>query len=222
MTTEEIQDSILLADLYTLEITDLLLAEQKKGCNGCKHEGPVNQITNLVLSLENRISRNDLGSDTAKIYTCLLTAIENFSGSSVVDPNALVDGITIIVDGGSGSNLPPWIDVNWSEMTNDVDGYRDTYYNPLWIGLNPAITREGTIMYRVDVDYTNDGNGTIVFNDGKGFYDGSFFRAENYQPYGTVSPTIQVLVTWVTIPNPPTNGIVDDNNNTFTFTGGTI
>ena len=84
---------------------------------------------------------------------------------------------------------PDWKDVPWSAMTNDVAGYRDTYFNADWIGLNPMIQIAGVTMYVVGVDYDNDGNGNITFKSGKGLYDGQYFRAGNYQAY-TAPPIV--------------------------------
>jgi len=204
MTIEEIQDTILLANSFTLELTDLLLEEQKKGCSGCKYEGQINQINNLVLSLENRISRNDLSLDTYKIYSCLLTAIENFSGSSVIDPNALVSGITIIVDGGgSGDDTPDSIDVFYSDMTgDDGNGGRTTYTNTDLIGWIPFIQTLGVSMLYIDVDFTWNSSTAVLELLPNGnlpaIYSGGTFRITGYKRDGDVpiNPLVPLLINW--------------------------
>lgn len=194
---QQILDLTLLSSTYMVELGLEAIAEQKKGCGGCNDLKKIEQLIMLNEQLYEKVEAGDYGLETSMLYNCLLKAVASFDGASAsIDPNSITDGITIIVEGGGGSNLPPWKDVFWSEMSNDVDGYKDTYYNPAWAGYNPAITRQGTIMYQVDIDYANDGNGTIVFNDGKGFYDGEFFRAENYQPYGTVIPLTPLFIDW--------------------------
>lgn len=196
---QQILDLTLLSSTYLVELGMEAIAEQKKGCMDCSDLNKIEQLIMLNEQLYEKIAENSYGKDTDMLYNCLLKAVASFDGASAsIDPNSVTDGITIIVEGGGGgSNLPIWIDVPWSEMSNDVDGYRDTYYNPAWVGYNPAITRQGTVMYQVDIDYSNDGNGTIVFNDGKGFYDGEFFRAENYQPYGDVPPAlVDLFINW--------------------------
>lgn len=195
---QQILDLTLISSAYMVELGLDVIAEQNKGCSGCGDMKKIEQLIMLNEQLFEKIAENDYGKETDMLYNCLLKAVASFDGSSTtLDPNSVTDGITIIVE-GDGSNLPIWRDVFWSDMTNDVDGYRDTYYNPAWAGFNPAITRQGTIMYQVDVDYTNNGNGTIVFNEGKGFYDGEFFRAENYQPYGDapVIPLVPLFIDW--------------------------
>ena len=187
-TINEITNSILLAKAYQNELTDALLEAQINGCTDINSQSQINRLENLIISLESRIERNVLDDNTDVIYSCLLTAIANYSGSSLsIDPNASVPSIIIDVI-NTGNNLPDWIDVPWSAMTNDVAGYRDTYFNADWIGLNPAIQIPGVTMYVVGVDYDNDGNGNITFRAGKGLYDGQYFRAGNYQAY-TPLPT---------------------------------
>lgn len=204
MNIEEIQQTILLSQAYTLELTDKLLEEQKKGCSGCKYESQVNQIINLIVSLENRISRNDLGSDTAKIYDCLLTAIENFSGSSVIDPNAIVGGITIIVEGGgSGSDMPAPIDVFYSDMTgDDGNGGRTVYTNTDLIGWIPFVQTTGVSMLYIDIDFTwNSSTGVLeLLPNGNlpAIYDGSTFRITGYKRDGDVpvNPLVPLFIDW--------------------------
>ena len=310
MVEQEIIDLTQIAKSYLIELGSEMIDEQKKGCDDCadKISWKIQQIIMLVESLYEKVRINDYGEQTDSLYSCLLGAVGSYSGASLsldpnsVNPNIVID-VTII-----GNDLPNWIDVFWADMTNDVSGYRDTYFNGDWVGLNPMIQIEGVVMYQVDVDYTNDGQGTITFKAGKGLYDGQYFRAGNYQVYtappidiftyklvnnsevdteytleSVVTPLVvgqtienpiiigqaigaQVMdgqtctytiydsegevVYTVTIigeafingnsmvanqnqefiyinstaiaPNPPTNGIVDNNNDTFTFTGGTI
>lgn len=204
MTIEEIQDTILLGQAYTLELTDSLLDEQKKGCSGCKYEGQINQITNLILSLENRISREDLSLSTYKIYNCLLTSIENFSGSSIIDPNAVVGGITIIVDGGgSGDDTPDTIDVFYSDMTgDDGNGGRTTYTNTDLIGWIPFIQTIGVSMLYIDDDFTwSSSTGVLeLLPNGNlpAIYDGGTFRITGYKKDGVtpINPLITLMINW--------------------------
>ena len=186
-TKEEIQDKVLLGRAYYLELLGAYYIEDSNGCKSCKP----NDLARLRLiskELQYRINNDIVNEDVQKLYKCYLDILSDYSGMSIsLDPNAQIPGITIIVEGGSGVTLPYWQDIPWSEMTNDVDGYRDTYFNLEWAGYNPMIQIQGVVMYQDGVDYDNDGQGTIVFRPGKGIYDGQYFRAGNFQPY--VAPT---------------------------------
>ncbi len=168
-----------------LELGLKMINEQKKGCDDCADK-LVNQILQLIILTEQlykRIEDGDYGEETDKLYDCLLGAVAGFSGASLsLDPNAVNPNITIDVT-IIGDQRPDWIDVDWEEMTNDVDGYRDTYFNTDWVGWNPMIQVMGVVMYQLGIDYDNDGQGNITFREGKGLYEGQYFRAGNYQIY---------------------------------------
>lgn len=202
----QIQNLILIATAYQLELGEQLYAEQKKGCIDCFDASLIERLEWLSDSLSNQVDRNDYGEETNRLYACLLSAVGNYSGASLtVDGNSSVPNTIIIVEGGSGVTLPYWEDVPWSEMTNDVDGYRDTYYNSEWINYNPMIQIQGVVMYQDGVDYDNDGQGTITFKPGKGIYDGQYFRAGNFQPYVAPTPTYPLPNTYRFVNNSSVN-----------------
>lgn len=191
MVTSDYIDLTLIARSYSLQLGLEMINEQKKGCDDCADK-LANQILQLIMLTEQifeRIERGELDGEAESLYNCLLGAVAGYSGASLsLDPNAVNPDINIIVEGGSGVTLPYWEDIPWSEMTNDTDGYRDTYFNAEWIDYNPMIQIQGVVMYQVGVDYDNDGLGTITFKSGKGIYDGQFFRAGNFQPYTEPTP----------------------------------
>lgn len=178
-TVEQVQDLILIAKGYLLELAQNIVDEWEDGCNGCalKTSLKIQQVILLSEQLQQATEQDKIDS----LYACLLSAVANYSGASIaVDANSKVPSIDIDVT-IVGDNRPDWIDVSWTDMTNDVTGYRDTYFNAEWVGFDPMIQIGGVVMYQRGVDYVNDGNGTIVFASGKGLYQGQFFRAGNFK-----------------------------------------
>lgn len=184
MTEQEINDLILIADGYTLELTKQLSTEMKKGCLNCGDSAKVMQITVLKSQLEYKISIGDYGTETQSIYNCLLDAVASYSGASIsVDPNASIPN-TIIDVTIIGDNRPSWFDFSWDEMesSDEVDGARYTYINPILNGWNPSLQTGTTLLY-LGVEYDMYDGGIIRLRDGFGIYVGSSIRADNFQPY---------------------------------------
>lgn len=185
---EEITDSILLAKSFQTELTDELLYDQKRGCMDCKDQGEINRIENLVVSLENRVSRNTLDEETDKIYNCLLTAIANYSGSSLpVDPNANVPNITIDVT-IIGNNQPNELTFYWSDFIDNGEEGRVRYENPLWVNWNPMLSIGNMPYLEVGVDYNvlpTGGFTLLLTGNVPAIYEDQIMRSVGYEPYTT-------------------------------------
>ena len=294
ITPQQIQDTILLAQAYTLDLIEDIYVSQKRGCMDCKDASEVFRIDNLIYSLEGILQRNLIDDKTAKIYLCLQTAIANYSGVATIDPNAVVDGVTIIIEEGGGDNRPDPLLIEWSDLVSTGGDGRVRYDNPLWAGWVPFLEVDNSPWLTEGVDFINLTTGGFILTNP--IYDGQVIRAVNYAKSGVVPPTPitptveftqpsamtvgdadQTLIATTTnplgiivytslntavativsgklhavsagsvvvrasspastgyneahvdrtvvisggsvTPNPPTNGIVDDENDTFTFT----
>jgi hypothetical protein len=185
MTEQEINDLILIADGYTLEMTGQLSTEMKKGCLDCIDSARIMQITVLKSQLEYKVIIDDYGTETQSLYNCLLDAVADYSGASIsLDPNASIPN-TIIDVTIIGELRPAWFDFSWSEMesSDEVDGARYTYINPVLDGWNPSTQMVGGVQLVRGVNYDMYEGGILRLRDGFGIYEGSYIRLENFQPY---------------------------------------
>lgn len=193
ITVEEITEAILRAKGYQAELTEELLEEQKAGCMDCKDQRDINRIENLVVSLENRIVRFDLGEDTTKLYNCLLLAIGNYhDGALSIDPNATVPSIIIDVEVITDSR-PNELTFYWSDLIDNGEDGRVRYENPLIKGWTPMIVigdvdkhllkfRDFIPLEDGGFELVNTGNVPSMFNGQVGWIVG-------YEPYATPEPT---------------------------------
>ena len=179
-----IEQLILVADGYILELSQQKNDEQKKGCNAYEFLSKIAELILLKEQLLQKISIEDYGTETNNLYSCLLGAVANYSGASIsIDPNSstpntIID-VTIISDG-----KPAWFDFYWDEMesSDEVDGARFTYINPVLDGWNPSLQTGTTLLY-LGVDYDMYEGGIVRLRDGKGIYEQQSIRADNFQPY---------------------------------------
>lgn len=195
ITVEEITEAILLAKGYQAELTEDLLEQQKAGCMDCRDQKDINRIENLVVSLENRLFRLNLGEDTVNIYNCLLLSIANYNeGKLSIDPNSSVPSViidvTIISDG-----KPDGINIFYDDMSGDNgSGGKTTYSNPLWIGWYPQMQTAGVVELFQYRDYNYDvttGTFTLLIDAESGvtgIYEGGSIRVTDYNKTGDTPP----------------------------------
>lgn len=187
MTEQEIIDLVLIADGYTLELTTTLLKNNKLGCIDTETSSHINQLTILKSQLRYKVIHNDYGKETQWLYSCLLSSVSLYSGSSIsVDPNSKTIGVSIILP---TDIAPPWLDFYWGEMEaadQDINGARYTYIHPDWNNWNPSLQTGTTLLY-LGIDYDMYQGGIVVLRQGKGIYDGQSIRADSFSHY--VAPT---------------------------------
>lgn len=187
-TQGQINDLILVADGYMLEKTNEMLVEQKKGCDDCGDVSAIMQLTILKEQLNYQMSIDDYGDQTDTLYSCLLGAVANYSGASiVVDPNANVVNTTIDVT-TIGNDSPYEITIAWADfIDNGLDG-RIRYENPLWAGWLPMLAIDNMPFLVEGTDFTNISTGgfeLLPSGNVPAIYDGQLIRAVGYEPYGT-------------------------------------
>lgn len=206
----EIQDAIILADTYSFQLVDEMLANEKMGCTDCCSVDLIYSLIELTYSLERRISENIYNKTTDDLYTCLMTNLIGFSGSAgSINPNASIPGTIINVNTPNG---PQWFNMTWDMMESsdeDPSGARYTFRSPLLLGWNPS-AQDGTKLFEIGVDYDmyQDGNdGVFRFRAGNGIYQGSYIRFDSFQTY--IAPPLPSIVTGV---------ILVDNQSTYSIT----
>lgn len=197
ITAEQIQDLVLIAESYSLILTEEMMEEQIDGCMDCGDSAKIWQIIILVEQINHKSYLEDFGSETEGLYYCLLDSIAKYTGASIsVDPNSSTSGNTIVVESPL-DNRPIWFDLYWGEMesdTEDGDGARYDYINPLLEGWNPSLQTGTTLLY-LGLDYDMYDGGHIRLRAGRGIYDGQSIRADNFQPYDAPPlPPIEVGV----------------------------
>lgn len=181
---ENIENAIQLADQYSFELCEEMLAEEKKGCLDCCDLNLIANLIELTSQLERRVLRNEFDEDTDALYTCLMGKLIGYSGSTgTINPNASIPsiniGVTVITDG-----RPAWFDFYWDEMesSDEVDGARFTYINPILDGWNPSLQTGTTLLY-LGVDYDMYEGGVVKLRSANGIYEQQSIRADNFQPY---------------------------------------
>lgn len=185
MTEEEVTDLIIISKAYSLELTRLMLDAQKSGCRADDISSQVMRLIVLKEQLLYKIKTDDYGTETQKLYSCLLQAVAGYSGAAIsLDPHASIPNtaldITII-----GDERPSWFDFSYADMETadqDADGGRYTYINPVLAGWEPSLETP-TTFFRMGVDFDVYEGGRIVFRSGYGLYDGQSVRADNFRRY---------------------------------------
>lgn len=209
MTVEEINDLILIADGFSYELGQELLIEEKKGCEDCGDVATIMLLTILKSQLEYQVSIGDYGTQTEKLYACLLSAVANYSGASItVDPNAQIPN-TIIDVTIVGNDSPYEITFDWADfIDNGFDG-RVRYENPYWTNWNPILSIDNMPYLVLNVDYALLSTGGFVLlpnGNVPQVYDGQLMRSVGYEPYTVVvTPpiiTVQPQSQAVTIGDP--------------------
>ncbi len=230
MNEQEILDEILIADGYLLTIQEEKLLEYYKGCSGASENAKQAQIIMLKEQLLYKISIEDYGEETEHLYSCLLKAVETYSGASIsIDPNSNTPGTVIIVP---TPEIPQWIDIPWNDLESedeDANGARYTFRAPWLLGWNPAGFIQGGTQLVLDgslpVDdatpnynmYTDGTNGVFRLKEGFGIYDGSYIRFVNYNSY--IAPPLPVDDPPVIVfqPDTPINKVVGQNFSMYIF-----
>lgn len=188
----EIQELLLLADGYLIELGDIIFLEQTSGCLDCSDVDLAYNILELQLALQHKLDTSDYGEQTDVLYACLQKVIQNYSGASLtVDPNAQIPNTTIDVT-TLGNNRPYEITFGWSDfIDNGLDG-RVRYENPYWVGFNPILSVDNMPYLVLGVDYDLLATGGFVLLSGgnlAALYDGQIMRAVGYEPY-VAPPTV--------------------------------
>lgn len=191
----------LIASAYMLELGEEVTDSQSIGCIGQSDLNIIAQLMMLKKQLTYKIEAEDFGEETDKLYQCLSDLVGSYSGSSItVDPNAGVDGITIIVEGGGGDNRPYPLIVNWSdfEPSDEPNGGRNIFYNAEWKGWTPLPLNWQNIELLPNIDYISLEDGGIeLLANGKlpYLYEGDHITAEVYTPYISPTPPVGKSVT---------------------------
>ena len=103
----DIQNAILRAYGYMVQLTDELATEQGNGCIDCYDASKIECLLWLSEDLQDRVDRNVSGKETDALYEQLLEALSGYNYESVVDPNASIP-YTIINVGGEGGGAGVW------------------------------------------------------------------------------------------------------------------
>lgn len=215
---QDITNLILLADGYLLSLQEDRLAEQVKGCSGCSSSAIMQQVIMLKEQLLYQVEIEDMGERTDSLYTCLLQAIENYSGASItVDPNASIPNTVIDVT-VVGNDSPYDITIQWSDLLNTGDAGRTRYENPLWAGWLPILWVDSTTKLYYNVDGHID---DIILLPSGGFmlnpngnvpvlYDGQVISAMGFSPF--TAPPLPAFQGLVLLGNNSSYDIVYNDN----------
>lgn len=210
VTVEQIQEKVLLAKSYYQELMVGYTNDYEDGCKNCS-TCELTNIRRLCKRLLRRAADEILDEVTLDLYNCLLKAISAYSGSALaIDPNAYIPNtiidVTIISDG-----KPSWFDFPWNEMesSDEVDGARFTYINPILDGWNPSLQTGDRLLER-GKHYDMYEGGVLVLRPTQGIYDLQFLRADNFQPYD--APPMPANVGYALIKNQSTQGVTYNDN----------
>lgn len=189
---EQITSLLLIADAYILELASEILEDYKKGCDECaiKPKGKLQQVIMLKEQLSYQVSVDDMGTVTDLLFSCMLKAIDTYSGASIsVDPNANVPNTTIDVE-IIGNDSPYEVSLEWDDFIDNGEEGRIRLEMPEWVEWLPILS--------LDNVYLNFGNPFLpddfkVLSTGgiellptgntPAIYDGQTLRAVGYQPY---------------------------------------
>lgn len=196
MTAQEILDLIQISDAYSLELTEDLLDEEKNGCVSCSDANKIMQLIILKRQLIYKISIDDYGTETQKLYSCILSAIANYSGASIsVDPNSSTPNTTIDVI-IIGNESPYEITFSWSNFIDNGLAGRVRYENPAWAGWIPIISIDNMPFLVEGVDFQNLLSGGFILLSGgnvPAVYNGQVIRSLGYSP-SSIPPIVLGVV----------------------------
>lgn len=111
----------------------------------------------IIAGLQYQSNRQDYTSDlTLSLYKKVLS-LTGFVGTVPgYDPNAQSSSITFIVQNPVA--YLAWRDIPWTALSStdgiDGNGGRSVYYQPEWIGVNPALQDQTTTLLYLGTDYT--------------------------------------------------------------------
>lgn len=202
----DIQNAIIQAYGYAIELGNELYTEHSKGCVDCYDASNIECLIWLTGELQYRVDNDFLDADTDKLYAQLLEALSGYVGFVTVDTNASIPYTIINVEGGGGI-------VSWEDILGDpANSASLVAYLPIafqnYLQTQPDYNTL-TELYDYINEQLNDGvpESQIL---GQFYWGNGDFQKITQEDIDNAQGGIQ--------PNPPTNGIVDDINKTFTFT----
>jgi hypothetical protein len=173
------------------------------------------QLTILKGQLEYQVSIGDYGTQTEKLYACLLSAVANYSGASItVDPNAQIPN-TIIDVTIVGNDSPYELQFGYDDFIDSGVDARVRYENPYWVNWLPILEVDNVVLHfgLEDEGIPNDyfplaTGGFVLLPNGNmpAIYAGQTLTTVGYRPYTVfVTPpiiTVQPQSQAVTIGQP--------------------
>lgn len=197
-TQAQVQNIILSAQLRKTTLLQENLIALNAGFNL-----PVNFYDIRVLALYTRavLRQYNMGDYASAnflvVYDCLCKQLGGNINGATVDPNFQAPNTTIVIQNPAG--YIPWMDIPWEAFSTDgeVDGGRNTYYNPALVGINPALQLATSLLLQVGIDYDLLPSGGFKLRSDGGLpfvYQGQFLRAESYALNGVVPDTGYIRV----------------------------
>lgn len=100
----EITDAIELGWAYYVEQIEAIRLKMVDGCFVCT-TGNLNCLSSAILALEYDVETQTNTDLTTSTYDLLLSILSSFTGAFTADPTVQIPGITIVVEGGGGTDI---------------------------------------------------------------------------------------------------------------------
>lgn len=182
MELSDIQTEIDNGKLFYLQQLAAQLILLKKGCGSLR---PFYSLQRLIRGLTFQYNAAVVDDTTLTLYKCLLTALGGYSSPYTPDTGVIIPGTTYIIQNPAA--YLPWVDILWGAMSStdgiDGNGGRSIYYQPLWVGVKPALQTPGVVMLTYPNDYSLVPSGGFALSPTGNLpyiYDGGFIRAQSF------------------------------------------
>lgn len=186
-TQTQIQNTLLSARGILANLALANLSQLRVGNNEVKWAEPRRFMRN-ILALQAQLNFGDYTStQTLQLYDCLNTLIGIDPAVNTIDPNYQPPSGEIIIT-NPNTYLQP-VDLVFTDFdpaSQQIDGGRITYLNPLWKGINPQmqISSPGLTSLYVALDYVlvpSGGFTLLISGNLPELYDGQDIRVTGYR-----------------------------------------
>lgn len=154
----QIATDLLIGRKYYSDQLALQTIDIENGCNDCRTD--FMYLQGIIMYLESDIASEINNDDTQAIYKLLLIETRNNIGSAATNPNVVIPGITIIVQGGGNADL----DFSFNHQLT-ADGLTSVFLIPHGY----QVSGENSVPPSFDVEGLNenaqDGQFTITADD---------------------------------------------------------
>lgn len=184
-TQQQVQDTILSAELVAANLTEANRVQFTVGNEDVDWD-KVRKLSRNIYALSMLYSvGNYTSAQTLVLYDCLNDMIGFDTNVNTIDPYYQIPGTTIIIQNPAGYLSPR--DIAWSQFSTDNSPdfgvSRNTFYEPLWAGINPFMQDETTTLLRIGEDYTLIPTGGFILSASGNLpfiFSGQSLRVYNY------------------------------------------